>query len=366
VQSFVDLHGLIGRVPTAVVGNLSAADQGLGSDQLYRAQLPGLLDTLADRARVLSVTASSAIEGVTAATPERAERIVRGDVQSLRNRDEREIAGYRDALDYVYREDFSPVNVGLVLHLHRLLFRHTEVSGGQLKTQDNVVVGRAADGTTTPRFTPVPGARTEYFLAELASRYTSSIAVGEHHPVLLVGLFVLDLLVIHPFEDGNGRVSRVLSNALLLDRGHQVCRNVSLEQLISDRDDDYYRTLLFSTHGWHGGNHDPWPWLEYFTGILAAAYEIFSKWAAAARVGVSKQDRVRDHVLRHAPARFRLDDLRTALPGVSDQTIRLVLNSLRADGLVRNEGTGRAASWARVEAAEPANEPYKPANLKID
>jgi Fic family protein len=360
MRSFADLDGLIGRVPATVVRHLSAAERGLGSDQLFRAQLPGLLDELADRARIQSVTASSAIEGIAADSPQRAERIVRGGVSRLRTRDERELAGYRDALDYVYRHDFRPVNTGLVLHLHRLLFGHTEAEGGRLKTQDNLVVDRAPDGTVTTRFVPVPAAQTEYFLAELTDRYRQAIAAGQHHPVLLAGLFVLDLLVVHPFEDGNGRVSRILANALLLDRGHQVSRYVSLEQLTAETAEDYYHALLASIHGWHEGRHNPWPWLEYFAATLAHGYEMFAARAAAARSGRSKQSRVRDHVLRHAPRRFRLDDLRTALPGVSDQTIRLALKELRDAGRVRSEGTGRAASWVRLD------DPRKPANQKID
>jgi Fic family protein len=362
MRSFTDLDRLIGQVPAAVVRRLSAADQGLGSDQLYRTQLPGLLDELADRARIQSVTASSAIEGITADSPERAERIIRGAVSRLRTRDERELAGYRDALDYVLRRDFRPVNPGLVLHLHRLLFGHTEAEGGRLKAQDNLVVDRSADGTVSIRFTPVPAAHTEYFLVELTDRYQQAIGQDVHHPVLLAGLFVLDLLTIHPFEDGNGRVSRVLATALLLDQGHQVSRYVSLEQLTADTADDYYRTLLASTHGWHESRHDPWPWLGYFCATLAQAYEIFAARTAAAQSGGSKQSRVRDHVMRHAPSRFRLDDLRIALPGVSDQTIRLALKDLRDAGRVRSEGTGRAASWVRLDTSQSG----KPANFKID
>ncbi len=311
--------------------------------------MPGLLDQLADRARVLSVTASSAIEGVTVGSPERAERIVRGQAGQLRTRDERELAGYRDALDYVYREDFSPINIGLLLHVHRLLFGHTQAGGGALKAQDNLVVDRAADGTITPRFVPVPASETEHFLAELTDRYTVAHIKGDHHAVLLVGLFALDLLVIHPFEDGNGRVARIMSNALLLDHGYQMCRYVSLEQIIADNAEGYYSSLLASTHGWHESGHDPWLWLEYFSETVATAYSIFASRAAAARSGVSKQDRVRDHILWHAPRRFRLDDVRTALPGVSDQTIRLALNALRDEGHVISNGVGRAASWTRVD-----------------
>ncbi|WP_131768401.1 Fic family protein [Candidatus Protofrankia californiensis] len=360
MRSFADLDQLLGRVPSRVVKHLGAIDRGVGSEQLFRTQMPGLLDQLADRARVLSVTASSAIEGVTVDSPERAERIIRGQVGGLRTRDERELAGYRDALDYVYREDFSPINTGLLLHVHRLLFRHTQGSGGVLKAQDNLVVDRAADGTVTPRFIPVSASETEHFLAELTSRYSIARKKNDHHSVLLVGLFALDLLVIHPFEDGNGRVARITSNALLLDGGYQMCRYVSLEKIIADNAEKYYSSLLASTRGWHDGQHDPWPWLEYFSATVATAYSIFADRAAAGRSGVSKQDRVRDHILWHAPRRFRLDDVRTALPGVSDQTIRIALNALRDEGHVISNGVGRAAFWTRLDRPEPPSKPEPP------
>ncbi|WP_250292463.1 Fic family protein [Frankia sp. CiP1_Cm_nod1] len=353
MRSFADLDRLLDHVPSRVVKHLSAIDRGAGSEQLFRIQMPGLLDQLADRARVLSVTASSAIEGVTVDSPERAERIIRGQVGGLRTRDERELAGYRDALDYVYREDFSPVNPGLLLHVHRLLFRRTQGSGGALKAQDNLVVDRAADGTVTLRFVPVPASETEYFLAELTSRYSIARNKNDHHSVLLVGLFALDFLVIHPFEDGNGRVARIISNALLLDCGYQMCRYISLEKIISDSAEEYYSSLLASTHGWHGSQHDPWPWLEYFSATVATAYSIFADRAAAGRSGISKQGRVRDHILWHAPRRFRLDDVRTALPGVSDQTIRIALNALRDEGHVISSGAGRAAFWTRLDRPVP-------------
>jgi Fic family protein len=166
--------------------------------------------------------------------------------------------------------------------------------------------------------------------------------------VLLTGLFILDLLVIHPFEDGNGRVARVITSALLAEQGYTMGRYVSLEQMIAESPDTYYQSLLDSTHGWHDSAGDPWPWLGYFTGLLAKAYEVFAERAAAAKAPGTKQERVRSHILRHAPATFRVADIRIAVPGVSDNTIRLVLEQLKNEGVIRPDGTGRTASWTRV------------------
>ena len=348
MRSFTDLDALIGMVPSQVVTRLSAIDFGRGSEALYRDQMPGLLTELANRARVVSITASSAIEGVVVSDADRAQRIIDRRTSSLRNRSEQELAGYRDAQDYLLREDWRPMNAGLVLHLHRLLFAHTAVSGGAFKTEDNLVVDRSPDGLVTVRFKPVPAASTPFAVDDLIKRYEEASAAGEHHPILLVGLFILDLLVIHPFEDGNGRVARLLTGALLGERGYTVGRHVSLEQMIAGSDDAYYQALLDSTHGWHEGTANPWPWLDYFTGLLSNAYTVFADRAAAARSPGTKQQRVREHIVRHAPATFRLADIRTATPGVSDQTIRLVLEQLRSEGKVRADGTGRSATWTRI------------------
>ena len=198
------------------------------------------------------------------------------------------------------------------------------------------------------------GREDPFAIDDLIERYEQAVAVGEHHPVLLSGLFVLDLLVIHPFEDGNGRVARLLANALLRERGYTMGRYVSVEQTIAESADAYYQALLDSTHGRHEGAADPWPWLGYFTSVIASTYAVFADRAAASQTPGTKQQRVRQHVLRHAPATFRLADIRTASPGVSDQTIRLVLEQLRDEGKVRADGTGRSATWTRIPNTAPS------------
>ncbi|HCT76593.1 MAG TPA: Fic family protein [Micromonosporaceae bacterium] len=347
MQSFAQLDRLIGHVPARVVNQLRAIDAGRGSEAPHRNQLPGVLEDLARWARVASVTASSEMEGIVVTDQVRAEQIIKGRGSVLRSRSERELAGYRDALDYLSQSDWRPVNVGLLLHLHRLLFGRTNGAGGRFKEHDNVVVDRAADGSTTVRFRPVPAAQTEYAVAELVDRFRTAMAEDQHHPVLLIGLFALDFSVIHPFEDGNGRVDRVMTNALLADAGHGVIRYISFEQLIADSADAYYQSLLDSTHGWHDGKADPWPWLEYFGKTLAQAYSQLEERAATDRKPGAKQARVRDYVLRRAPAGFRLADARRALPGISAETIRMVLVQLRDEGVISVNGVGSAAFWVR-------------------
>lgn len=347
MPSFIELDALAGRVPFSVVNDLRFVDVGRGSEALYRDKLPGLLTSLADRARVASIEASSAIEGVVVEDRARAAAIVQGKTERLRNRSEQELAGYRAALDYLYRESWKPLNVGLLLHLHRLLFTYTDVPGGQFKQNDNLVVDKLPDGTKVKRFSPAAAAQTPSYIEELIARYTAAQQAERHHPVILTGLFALDLLTIHPFLDGNGRITRALTNALLQDAGYDVARFVSLETLISTSSDAYYAALLASTKGWHQSEHDPWPWLRYFVGIVRRCYEEFAAFTSAARTKGSKQDRVRDYVRNHAPQTFRIADIRTVLPGISDQTIRLALDSLKESGEVEADGVGRGATWTR-------------------
>ncbi len=348
MRSFDDLDTLVGTVPFGVVTDLRTVDVGRGSDALFRDKLPALLTSLADRARVASIEASSAIEGVVVEDRARAADILAGRAQDLRDRSEQELAGYRAALDYLYQDDWRPLNNGLVLHLHRLLFQYTPVPGGQFKQTDNVVVDRLPDGTKVKRFTPVSAQQTPGYVNELINRYTSASAAGRHHPVILTGLFALDLLTIHPFPDGNGRIARALTNALLQQAGYDVARYISLETTIAQSADAYYAALLASTQGWHTGVHDPWPWLKYFTGIVARSYEQFTTLTSRARDGGTKQQRVREYVLSHAPTTFTMSDVRAALPGISDPTVRLVLTDLKAEGLVRSDGAGRGATWTRL------------------
>ncbi len=349
MRSFEGGVPLLASVPADVSRALAYADVGRGLEGLHRAQLPGLLEQLALRARVQSVKASSALEGVVVADDQRADRIIAGAASRLRGRSEQELAGYREALDYVWQDDWRPLNVGLVLHLHRLLYSHTATPGGDFKTEDNLVVDRSPDGRQTVRFHPVWARLTPGATEELVARYTHERRLDRHHPLLLVGLAVLDLLVIHPFEDGNGRVARVLTNALLAEVGYGVARYVSLEQLIAESADDYYATLLASTHRWHESAHDPWPWLRYVVGLLSRAYALFEQRAASAGTGGGKRERVKRYVLDQAPQRFRIADVRLALPGISDGTIRNALDDLRTEGRVKVDGPGRGASWTRVE-----------------
>ena len=170
------------------------------------------------------------------------------------------------ALDYLNQQDPGELSVGLVLHLHRLLFAFTEDRAGHFKTDDNLVVDRLPDGSREVRFEPVSAAETPFFMEELVARSIAALGQDEVHPLIVTAAFALDFLCIHPFGDGNGRVARLATSYLMGRTGYGVGRYVSLEQLIYDTKDDYYGALGASTIGWFDdGHHDLWPWARYLS-----------------------------------------------------------------------------------------------------
>jgi Fic family protein len=355
MRSFIDLGRTLGSQPIRVGARLARLDVGRGREALFCDQLPELLRALADETRVASITASSAIEGVIV-DPSRIEGLVREDVEPrrFRNRNEREFAGYRDAMDEIVRATtLEPITVPYILHLHRQLFRYTGGVGGLLKTDQNLIAS-FEHGHREIIFTPPSPKETEFLLPELVARYRSAVESQAAHPILMIAAFVLDFLAIHPVTDGNGRLARLLTTHTLLRQGYGVARYVSVEQRMFETKNAYYAALYESQRHWHEGTHNVWPWTEYLVGILEDSYNDFEMRIAARRnlAGLSKQERVREYVLHHADVVFRLRDVRTALPGVSDQTIRLVLSGLRRESLIAIDetagGSGPHAAWRRI------------------
>ncbi len=334
-------------VPGDVVKLLARIDRAAGAEGHHRDQLPQLMTGLAQSARIESITASSAIEGIFVESV-RLPGLASGSTTRFRNRSEAEFAGYRAALDYLYASDGEPLSPGLIVHLHRLLLSLVDGAGGRLKLHDNVVVEVGDDGKRRIRFTPVSALETPQYLAELVERTNLALVESQVHPLIVVAAFTLDLSCIHPFADGNGRVARLATAHVLGHVGYSVGRYISIEQLILERKDAYDAALGSSTDHWFAdGRHTLWPWARFLFERLGAAYDRFEARVAAESSPGNKQARVRDYVLFQGPDQFRISDMRSALVGISDQTIRLVLAELKAAGLVINDGTGRAATWTR-------------------
>lgn len=351
MRSFVDIDRTFGSQPARLGPKLARLDVGRGREALYLDQLPELLRVLATETRVASITASSAIEGVTV-TPGRVDGLAApGAERRFRNRNEREFAGYRDAMDEIMRaHELEPVSLPYILHLHRVLFGYTNGGGGRLKTDENLIVS-FEHGYREVLFSPSPPGETESLLRGLVQGYADAVASEAAHPVLLIGAFVLDFLAIHPVADGNGRLARLLTTHLLLRAGYGVSRYASVEQRMFDTKNAYYAALYESQRGWHEAQHIIWPWVDYLVSTVGDAYDDFESRVAARRnlARLSKQGRVREYVTRHGPMVVRMRDIRAALPGVSDPTIRIVLAQLRAEGAIApaDQTGGPNTAWIR-------------------
>jgi len=355
LRSFLDTDHL--AIPTELVTLLASVEYGRGREELFRVQAPQVLERLAARTRFDSITASSAIENVVV-DDDRALKLLRETSPvggSYRDRSEAEFAGYRDATDELLRKQPEPLTVPLVLHVHRLLMRHTgDPLAGRLKTSDNVIGDLSPAGRVTVVFKPVPaGGETERQLVELVARYEQALDDARVPPVLLLAALILDFLAIHPFQDGNGRVARLLTANELLRHGFGVTRYVSIEQRIFETKHSYYAALRASQAGWHDGAHDPWPWIGYLLRVLADAYDDFEARVAAGTelVGATKEEQARNYILTQAPRSFRLAQIVDALPDISQATIRNALDRLKLEGRLA-VGRGRSASWTRTD--EPA------------
>ncbi|MEY2425949.1 MAG: hypothetical protein QOI61_1521 [Actinomycetota bacterium] len=347
MRSFVDIDRTFAGQPRELGAVLARIDTGRGQEQLFRNQRPELLKRLSENARIASITASNAIEGIIVDS-ERAERIAEG-APRFRNRSEQEFAGYRDAVDELMRTGADePLSIPFALHLHRQMFVYSGGRGGHLKTDENLIVSYQS-GSREIVFSPPRPEETEFLLTELFARYTDLKAEGRTHPLVLIGGLVVDFLAIHPVADGNGRLARLITTHELLSQGYGVARYVSIEQRIFESKNTYYDRLYQSQRGWHEGEHDIWPWTSYLAQIVAGAYDDFEQRVAAEAEPLgSKQDRVRTYILEQAPPKFRRRDIERALPEVSPATIRLVINELRDRNLIASEGGGPAARWRRA------------------
>ncbi|HET9985020.1 MAG TPA: Fic family protein [Longimicrobiales bacterium] len=244
-----------------------------------------------------------------------------------------------------------PFTPGVVLQLHRDLYRFTETPAGRWKPVDNRITEVLPGGAVRVRFEPVPAYRTAEAMAALHARFGDEWERGEVEPLLLIGAYVLDFLCIHPFLDGNGRMSRLLTLWLLDRAGHEVGRYVSLERLVEGTRDGYSGALQRSSARWHEGRHALLPWLEYLAGVVVrGAYaELEGRVGAVATGRGAKRELVRDAVAR-LPVVFRYADVERACPAVSRPTINRALRELRDAGVVRCARPGRDAVWEKLPA----------------
>jgi Fic family protein len=302
-----------------------------------------VLESLRQVALVESSESSNRLEGITA-DHRRLEELVSRQ-QKPRDRSEQEIAGYRDALALIHESPKDvPFAVNTIRQIHSTICRYLPGGGGSWKATDNEIVERAPDGSILRvRFKAVGVVATPQATEDLVARYMRAIHGQGHEPLVVVQLAVLDFLCIHPFQDGNGRVARLLTLLLLYHFDYEVGRYISLERIFEETKESYYDTLEASCRKWHEAQHDSGPWLRYFWGVLLRSHREFEECVGAIRRGRgSKSQQVRAAVERRVTP-FPISDLERDCPGVSRDTIRLVLRTLHEEGIVTVEGRGPGA-----------------------
>jgi len=334
--------GLAG-VPMATAWSLTELGQAVGRQELFTRQSPQRLRALREHALIESAVSSNRIEGVEV-DAKRVGTLVFGKA-ALRDRDEEEVRGYRDALNLIHTQAAGlPVSEEAIRELHRLA-RGSVWDAGQYKQKDTDIIERFADGRERVRFRPTRAKQTPAAMAELMELWTDCLREKWVPPLVAVAAFNLDFLCVHPFRDGNGRVSRLLLLLQCYHAGAEVGRYISLERLIEENKERYYETLEQCSAGWHESKHDPWPFINYILWILREAYKEFEY-----RVGQTSEPRgakaamVREAVKRHT-GEFRLSDIERACPGVGREWIRRVLAEMKEAGEVTCKGRGPAARW---------------------
>lgn len=349
MHTFRTLDRQIGMVPASMAVTLGAIDQAQGAQAASHGRRPEALRTLTEIARIQSVESSNAIENITAPA-ERIQELVAEKAHPA-NRDEQEIAGYRAVLDTINADAAHiPFTPSVVEQLHRDLYQFTNTPAGRWKSVENSIQQVGPDGVRVVRFQTVPAIATPAAMEELHERFAAARDSGEHHPLLLIGCYVFDFLAIHPFRDGNGRLSRLLTLLLLYQAGYDVGRFVSLERLVDDTRETYYDALQAAGRGWHEDEHDVGPWLRYFLGILtAAARELGGSVGTVAGRG-SKREAIRRYIDLSIADEFTIADIRRAVPTASQSYINKTLTRLRGEGVIEPVGVGRNARWRRLKS----------------
>ena len=331
-----------------ILGLIAAIYKEAGKQEMYLKQRPEELEKLVEIAKVQSTEASNAIEGIVT-TSTRIRQLVE-EKTAPRNRDEQEIAGYRDALNIIHENfDAIPITRNYILQLHKVLYSHmNNPMAGQTKSVQNYISATYPDGHTETLFTPLAPFETPEALERICDEYNRVIGNMEAEPLIVIPIFIHDFLCIHPFNDGNGRMSRLLTTLLLYRNGFYVGKYISLEAKIAKNKDLYYAALRQAQEGWHEGTEDAVPFIKYLLGIILSAYRDFEE-----RFSLVEQKKPALETVRQATlskiGRFSKQDIRELCPALSVSSIEGALRKLVASGELKREGNGKSTCYYRLK-----------------
>ena len=331
-----------------ILGLIAAIYKEAGKQEMYLKQRPEELEKLVEIAKVQSTEASNAIEGIVT-TSTRIRQLVE-EKTAPRNRDEQEIAGYRDALNIIHENfDAIPITRNCILQLHKVLYSHmNNPMAGQTKSVQNYISATDPDGHTETLFTPLAPFETPEALDRICDEYNRVIGNMEAEPLIVIPIFIHDFLCIHPFNDGNGRMSRLLTTLLLYRNGFYVGKYISLEAKIAKNKDLYYAALRQAQEGWHEGTEDAVPFIKYLLGIILSAYRDFEDRFSLVEQKKPALETVRQATLNKI-GRFSKQDIRELCPALSVSSIEGALRKLVASGELKREGNGKNTCYYRLK-----------------
>ena len=331
-----------------ILGLVAAIYKYAGKQELYLKQKPHELEKLVEIAKTQSTEASNAIEGIVT-TNTRIRQLVE-EKTAPRNRDEQEIAGYRDVLSIIY-ESFDAISItkNYILQLHKMLYSYmNNPLSGQTKTVQNYISATYPDGHTETVFTPLAPFETPDALEKICEEYSRVIGNFEVEPLIIIPIFIHDFLCIHPFNDGNGRMSRLLTTLLLYRSGFNVGKYISLEAKIAKNKDLYYDALRRSQDGWHEGNEDVIPFIKYLLGTILAAYKDFEDRFSIVGEKLPAVEIVRKATLTKI-GKFTKQDIIELCPSLSLSSVEGSLRKLVQSGDIKREGVGKGSFYYRVK-----------------
>lgn len=331
-----------------VLGLIAAIYKEAGKQELYLKQRPEELEKLVEIAKIQSTEASNAIEGIVT-TSTRIRQLVE-EKTAPKNRNEQEIAGYRDVLSIIHESfDAIPITPNYILQLHKILYSHmNNPMAGKTKSVQNYISATYPDGRVETLFTPLDPFETPVALESICNEYNRVIGNMEVEPLIAIPTFIHDFLCIHPFNDGNGRMSRLLTTLLLYRNGFYVGKYISLEAKIAKNKDLYYDALNQAQHGWHDGTEDAVPFIKYLLGTILAAYKDFEERFALVETKISALEMVRRATMNKI-GRFSKQDIRELCPSLSVSSIEGALRKLIELGEVKREGSGRTICYYRLK-----------------
>ena len=332
-------------IPSNIASMLFAIERNKSSANALKEKLPKVFANLVKIAKVQSVKASNAIEGIVT-TDKRIESIVNEGIEPL-NHDEKEIAGYRDALNRIHN-DYDAIDIQLrqILLLHATLLEYAGTpSRGTLKSEDNVIAAKYPDGTRKVIYVPTPASETQAAMEQLELAFFEGRQNSNINRLLLIACYILDFLCVHPFMDGNGRMSRLLTLLLLYKSGYDVGKYVSLEYIINKDKNAYYQKLHESSTGWAENKNTYWPFIEYFLRTLLSAYnELSDRYNIIKDKKLSKAERI-EETIKSTLGSITKEEIHKMWPDISYNTIELELSILLKENKIEKVGNTNGVSY---------------------